>query len=341
MLQKFYNKIIEIFMIESNFSKKESNLIKYKIIDCHKNAKGQQIVVAQIVDSARAIFKMPASKIVMERKDILAQFSIEDITNIIGIVNSEKEPKVIYKKIKIYKYDNLLAMLFGVMLITTNIVSIKLTSIFGITMTGAVTCYAFMYLIGDIITEVYGYKKARQLIWGAVFCNLVMLFFIQIAIALPPSDLWHNQKEFSLILGAVPRIILASITAYWCGEFINSYVIAKSKIHHKGEKLFFRLLSATLVGNAIDTIIFGFLAYSDIMPLQDLIFLILRMYCKKIIQIIILLPIAVFLIKKLKEAEKVDIIDTDTNFSPFLLDLSYTDSNNLIYKSVFLNKKTG
>lgn len=300
----------------------------YTIKDCHRNAYGQQIIVAKIIDSPRSVFTMSAIDLVLKRKDILCGFNIDDIVNIVGLATTEKEPKVTYNKPTLYKFYSIIAMLFGAMLVTANITSSKLITVFGITMTGGALCYPLTYILGDIITEVYGYKRARQLIWGAVICNILLIFFIQLTIIAPPSIYWHNQKEFALILGAVPRIVLASLVAYWCGEFTNSYIMAKFKIAYKGKNLLTRIISSTIVSITVDTLIFILIAYTGVMSFIDLILFLFGVYIKKILCEFLLIPLTIWIINRLKVIENLDIFDINTNFTPFSFDVLYSDSNN-------------
>lgn len=301
--------------------------IEHKVVGQEVDDKGNLIIIAQLVNSPREILKEPATKIAKD-KQLLSTFSIEDITGIIAAANTDKDPIVIYNQSTVYKYYSLLAMLFGAMLITSNIASSKLASFFGITVTGGFICYPLTYVLGDIITEVYGYKRARQLIWGAIICNLSLAFFIQLTIALPPSEYWHNQNEYSSVLSVVPRIIISSLIAYGIGEFINSYVIAKLKILCKGSKLLTRILSATFISVTLDTFIFVTLAYSGIMPFVNLIYFTLIVYIQKVISELLTVPFTIWAINKLKDAEKLDVFDYGTNFTPFSLDVEYLESDN-------------
>jgi len=308
-----------------NYSSKK---FVYEIKDCHKNNDGKQIIVAKIVNSPKSVFSMPAIDLVLKRKDILSGFSIDDIVSIVSIVSTEKEPKVIYNKPTIYKYYSLIAMLFGAMLITSNIAASKLILIFGFTMTGGAFCYPFTYVLGNIITEVYGYKRARQLIWGAIICNILLIFFIQLTIFATPSIYWHKQKEFALILGAVPRIVLASLVGYWCGEFVNSYIIAKIKIIYYGRGLLTRILSSSVISITVDTLIFVTIAYTGVMSAIDLMYFTIGVYLKKVLCEFLTIPLTMWVINRLKVAEQVDIFDYNTDFTPFSFNVTYTELNN-------------
>lgn len=305
----------------------------YKVIESYRSSEGKQMLVVKVCDTARGVFKISAHELVFHRKDILSCFGIKDLTIIIGLLSSDKETEVIYKRREVYKYDTIIAMLFGVMMVTTNITSTKLTTIMSLTMTGSFISYPLTYLLGDIVTEVYGYKKTRQLIWGAVLGNVIMVLFLHISVILPASNYWHNQQPYSLILGAVPQIVVASVFAYLCGEFLNSYALSKTKVHYKGSNLIIRLLGASIVGTTIDSLIFVLIAYGDKMEAEALFSFAMTMICKKLLQIIVFMPISIWIINYLKIIEGSNIVDTNTNFTPFSLDVSYSEYNNLFARS--------
>lgn len=267
-LSSVISKIYSIFVyIKNAYIQKNENKNVYQVSEFYRNNHGKQIVVAKIIDSPRGFFKLPATELALTRRDLLSGFSIDDVINIVGLAATEKEAKIFYKKPTAYKYFAFLAMLFGAALITANIASSKLITIFGITMTGGSLPYPIAYILGDIITEVYGFKRARQLIWGAIACNLFLVFFLYLTIISPPSEYWHNQNEYALILGSVPRIVFASLVSYWIGEFLNSYVIAKMKIAYDGQSLWKRIIASSIVGITTDTLIFVIIAYAWVIPL--------------------------------------------------------------------------
>lgn len=308
--------------------KSDARKAVYEIKDSYRNGYGQQIVVAKIIDSPRGLFKMPATELVLRRKDILYGFSIDDVVNIVGLATVEKETLVTEIQPTAYKYYAPLAMLFGAVLIIANVASSKLISFFGMTMTGGTLAYPLAYILGDIITEVYGYKRARQLIWGAMLCNILLVFFLQLTIMAPPSIYWHNQSEYALILGAVPRIVFASLIAYWTGEFLNSYVIAKFKIAYNGQNLFGRIASSSMIGITTDTLIFILVAYSGVIPLSEMLSFSIRVYVSKLLCEFLAIPITMWIINQLKVSEQLDIYDINTDFTPFSIDVSYSSINN-------------
>jgi len=304
--------------------KKETHntLYEYEFHDFYTK-KGINWIVAKIVGTSRGIFKMPAVQMIQTRKDLLKKFSDDDKINIIGLATTEKPPVIIYNQTRQFKYFSLLAMLFACFLITSNIASSKLIQIFGITLTAGTLPYTFTYSLGNIITEVYGYKRARQLIWGSVTCNLMVVLFLYIAIISPSSSLWNHQKEYASVLGAIPRIIVASMISYFSSEFLNSYVIAKLKISYKGEKLWKRIIISSLVAITIDNFIFLIIAYYGVMPLENIYELSYKSYGISLILEWTLIPLTCYLSKNLKLIEHTDVFDVNTQFTPFSLDVSY------------------
>jgi uncharacterized integral membrane protein (TIGR00697 family) len=329
----FIQQVKASFYDESITRGAEPEQSKYKIIESYTGSDGKQMLVVKVCDSTKGVFKIPAEEMVISRKDILSCFDIADLTTIIAIVSADRETEVIYKRKTTYRYDSIIAMIFGVMMVTTNITSTKLVSVFGFTMTASFVTYSLTYLMGDIVTEVYGYKKARQLIWGAVVGNIVMLIFLQLSIYLTSAHFWNNQEQYELILGAVPRIVVASILAYTCGEFINSYALSKFKIHSKDSDLVTRLLCASLVGVSMDSIIFVVVAYAGKMGVYEILMFALVVIIKKLVAILIMMPLSIQAINYLKNIEQVSIVDTNTNYTPFSLDVQYSEYNNLFDKS--------
>lgn len=319
---------IYAYIKNSYFRKSDNKNCVYEIIESYRNANGRQMIVAKVIGSPRGVIKLPALDLALKRRDLLSGFSINDIINIIGLAATEKEIKVIQKKQFTYKYFTFLSMLFGAAIITANIASSKLISIFGYTMTGGALVYPAVYILGDIITEVYGFKRTRQLIWGAIACNLFVIFFIGIAIIEPPSPYWHHQKEYALILGYVPRVILASLTAYWAGEFLNSFIIAKLKIVYNGRKLWKRILSAAIFGITVDSFTFVLIAFFGTLPVDQMFFLAVKVYFYNVGAEIAAIPLTMWLINKIKLSDCVDIFDIHTKFTPFSLDAEYDEDSN-------------
>ena len=326
----FVLKILQIVIFVRNafILKETSRQYIYVLQDTYKEKNGDQIIIAKIIDSPRGVFKMSAIELVGKRKDILSGFCTEDIVTIVNLATIDKEPSLILKQSPIHKYYGVLAMMFGAMLMISNITATKLTNIFGFTMTGAFICYPITYVLNDIITEVYGYKKSRQLIWGAIACNLIMVILFEATIAMPEASFWHNQKEFTLVLGSVPKIVIGSLLAYCGGSFLNAYIIAKYKVVWEGGGLISRIFAAAFFGISFDTIIFVTIAFGDVVPFSEFIPFAAIIYFKKLICEFVLIPLTIYLINTLKAKERLDIYDYNTNFTPLSFDVIYTEANN-------------
>ena len=173
------------------------------------------------------------------------------------------------------------------------------------------------YVIGDVLTEVYGYARARRVIWAGFAALLFMAFMSWVVVALPPAPGWPGQAAYESVFGQVWRIVFASITAFWAGEFINSYVMARMKIWTGGKHLWSRTIGSTVVGQGIDSIIFYPLAFGGIWSDEQVISVMLTNWLLKVGWEVVLTPFTYGVVGWLKRKEGVDILDEGTNFSPF------------------------
>ena len=215
------------------------------------------------------------------------------------------------------KYFAVITGLFVAVLITSNVASTKILDFGFFVFDGGTLLFPLAYIFGDILTEVYGYKKARKVIWtGFASAILMSLVFVVVGF-LPPAQGWENQLAYTAILGVVPRIVLASLIAYFAGEFSNSFIMAKMKILSKGKQLWKRTIGSTIVGEFLDTTIFVFIAFFGTMPMEVFVMLILSNYIFKVGVEILFTPLTYKIIGFLKKVEKTDVYDYDTNFSPF------------------------
>ena len=173
------------------------------------------------------------------------------------------------------------------------------------------------YVIGDVLTEVYGYARARRVIWAGFAALLFMAFMSWVVVALPPAPGWPGQAAYERVFGQVWRIVFASITAFWAGEFINSYVMARMKIWTGGKHLWSRTIGSTVAGQGIDSIIFYPLAFGGIWSDEQVISVMLTNWLLKVGWEVVLTPVTYGVVGWLKRKEGVDIFDEGTNFSPF------------------------
>ncbi|MDD2515955.1 MAG: queuosine precursor transporter [Candidatus Gracilibacteria bacterium] len=218
---------------------------------------------------------------------------------------------------KYYKYYTFIAVLFVMVLLVSNIVSTKILNLGPFTFDGGTLLFPLSYIFGDIITEVYGYKQGRKIIWMGFLSALIMSIIIIIVGILPPAQNWPYQEAYSNILGLTPRIVVASLIAYFVGEFSNSYTLSKLKIFTKGKILWARTIGSTIIGELLDTLIFITIAFYGVFETNILIMLLVSNYVFKVGVEIMFTPITYFFINKLKKAENEDYYDIDTDFNPF------------------------
>lgn len=215
------------------------------------------------------------------------------------------------------KYFSTISTLFVAMLMISNTVATKLFSIGPFIFTGGILVFPITYIFGDILTEVYGYSRSRKIIWTGFIALIFMSFIYWFVGLLPPAPNWPNQKAYLIILGLVPRIVLASIIAYWAGEFANSFVLAKMKIMTKGRHLWTRTIGSTIVGEGVDTTLFVLIAFYGVLSGGILTIAILSGYAFKVVYEIVATPITYKVVAFLKKTERVDYYDYNTRFNPF------------------------
>jgi uncharacterized integral membrane protein (TIGR00697 family) len=228
--------------------------------------------------------------------------------------------------VKTYRYYDLILGAYVCVLLCANLIGPAKVSTVHIPVVGSVTFLAgvlffpISYLFGDILTEVYGYARDRRVVWSG-FAALVFAAIMSIVIVqLPPADFWRDkQPAVEAIFGNTPRIILASIIAFWCGSFVNSYVLAKMKIWTSGRWLWTRIIGSTLCGELVDSGLFYTIAFAGLWPLEQLLAVTTTQYVLKSGWEVIATPVTYRVVAFLKRAEQEDYYDRDTNFTPFSL----------------------
>ncbi len=209
--------------------------------------------------------------------------------------------------------------LFIATLIASNIVAVKLIDVSGLILTAAIVIFPLSYIIGDVLTEVYGYRQARRAIWLGFLGNLVVVVAIVIAGALPAAGFWKDQQAFDLILGQTPRILAASFAAYLVGEFTNSFVLAKLKIATAGRFLWLRTIGSTLIGQGLDSAIFVAIAFAGVLPGDVLVGTMITQWLVKSGYEAAATPLTYLAVGFLKRTDGVDVYDRDTRFNPLLI----------------------
>lgn len=207
-------------------------------------------------------------------------------------------------------------------LLLSNIVAVKpvrVLDLFHLDLDSGTLLFPISYIFGDVLVEVYGYTRSRRVIWLGFGFNLFAALLFAIIVALPPSPEWQMQAAFATILGQTPRIVAGSLIAFWCGEFVNSYVMAKMKILTGGQYLWTRTIGSTLVGQAVDTVLFQTIAFAGVWETPLLLRVILWNYTAKVLYEALATPITYAVVGFLKHAEQEDYYDYDTDFNPFTL----------------------
>jgi len=207
--------------------------------------------------------------------------------------------------------------IFITSLVVANIISVKLTEFGLLVFPVGVVIFPISYIFGDVLTEVYGYKKARRVIWLGFICNLLAVLAIKAAQALPPASFWEGQNAFATIMGNTPRLLIASFIAYLIGEFANSFVLAKMKIMTEGRWLWMRTIGSTLIGEGLDSLIFISIAFYGLIPTSGLLSSILTQWLIKSSYETVITPITYLVVNKLKKLEEEDAFDYQTDFNPF------------------------
>ncbi len=213
----------------------------------------------------------------------------------------------------------LLVALFVTCLIAANITAVKLIAVFGLLLPAAIVIFPISYILGDVLTEVYGYRQARRVIWLGFVCNLIVVATIWIGGVLPAADFWDGQAAYERILGLTPRILLASFLAYLVGEFANAYVLAKMKIATQGRWLWARTIGSTLVGQGLDSLIFITLAFAGTIPTEALLGAVVTQWLVKSAYEALATPVTYAVVGHLKRSDGLDVYDRDTRFNPLAL----------------------
>jgi uncharacterized integral membrane protein (TIGR00697 family) len=207
--------------------------------------------------------------------------------------------------------------LFITCLITANVIAVKVISLGPFVLPAAIFVFPLSYIFGDVLTEVYGYRLARRVIWLGFFCNLIFVFFVWVGQVLPAASFWEGQEAYKRILGYAPRLLAASFLGYLAGEFANSFILSRMKIMTKGRWLWSRTIGSTIIGQGFDTSIFitvAFIGTASFVPIM-----ILYHWLAKTLIEALATPLTYATVNWVKKREAVDTYDYDTKFNPFLI----------------------
>lgn len=310
-----------------NFLKSDSTPSNiYRIISIDDSYQDTRKVYVKVqVAGLNKTFDKPVSE--LYQKEWIENFSREDVAHIAALYTAEHTQnldliKVFPKTTPANKASIIIVgILFSAFLILSNLTAFKLFSIGNFTTTAGLIFFPMTYVFDDILTEVYGFKVSRRVIWSAMLANLIIFLGTWVTVFLHPSPYWHDQSAYATIYQGVPRIFFASMISYFFGEFTNSIILAKLKIFTSGRYLWLRAISSTAIGIAIDTILFIHIAFIFMIPYHQMWLMIISTYFLKLSYEIIALPITYQVSNYLKKKDNIDFYDIKTKFTPFSLEV--------------------
>lgn len=215
-----------------------------------------------------------------------------------------------------YKLYDITLGLFVAVLIISNIVSTKIVAVGPFTFDGGTILFPIVYIFGDVVTEVYGFKGSRRIIWTGFFSLALMSLIVWLVGIIPPAKDWNMEEAYNSILMTAPRIAIASMIAYWLGEFTNSFILAKMKVWTNGKHLWMRTIGSTIFGELIDCLVFCTVAFAGILPIGLLISVIMSNYIFKVCYEVIATPVTYAVVGFYKKKEGIDVYDTK-DLNPF------------------------
>jgi uncharacterized integral membrane protein (TIGR00697 family) len=226
-----------------------------------------------------------------------------------------------------FRYYDLVMAAFVTVLLCANVIGaakvaqvrVPLTS-WTLTFGAGVLFFPISYVFGDVLTEVYGYARARKVVWAGFAALAFASFMSAVILAFPPAPEWNEQAAYETVFGSTPRIVLASLVAYFSGEFCNSYVLAKMKIASSGRFLWARTIGSTIVGEAVDSVVFYPVAFLGVWKTSLVVQVMISNYALKVVWEAVMTPVTYRVVGFLKRAEREDYYDRKTNFTPFSLE---------------------
>jgi uncharacterized integral membrane protein (TIGR00697 family) len=223
---------------------------------------------------------------------------------------------------RVYKYYDLVMALFVTILLCSNVIGAgKVASVWGFTFGAGVLFFPISYIFNDVLTEVYGYARARKVVWAGFGAIIFASFMSWVVVALPPAAGWNDQPAYQAIFGQTPRIVFASLLAFFVGEFANSYVLAKLKVKTNGRHLWARTIGSTIIGEGVDSMIFYPVAFLGIWSTDLVMTVMMSNYLIKVGWEAVITPVTYKVVGFLKRAEEEDYFDHKTNFTPFSIEV--------------------
>lgn len=221
------------------------------------------------------------------------------------------------EKVMVSRLFATLGIIYVTCLLLSNLIAGKMMALGSVTLPAAVILFPITYILGDVFTEVYGFKNTRTIIWTGFACSAFAVVIYMITIALPHPDFWGNQEAFATVLGTTPRVFIASLLGYLFGEFSNSMILSRLKVVTQGKKLWVRTILSTIVGEAFDTIIFITVSFWGTMDNKVLLQMMLFQYLFKVCYEVMFTPITYAVVKWIKNKEDLDTYDNDVKYSIF------------------------
>lgn len=224
-----------------------------------------------------------------------------------------------------YRYYDFCMAAFVAILLLSNLIGAGKVATLDVPLWGVVSFgagilfFPISYVLGDVLTEVYGYARARRVVWAGFTAAIFMSFMSWAVVSLPPDPSWTGQEAYNQVFGQTPRIVIASIIAFWVGEFANAFVMARMKVWTKGKYLWTRTIGSTVVGQGMDSLIFYPVAFLGIWETRTVIAVMITNYLLKVSWEALLTPVTYQVVGALKRAENEDFYDEETDFSPFSL----------------------
>ncbi len=223
--------------------------------------------------------------------------------------------------VKKYKFYDFIMAAFVTILLCSNIIGAeKVVSLFGFTFGAGILFFPISYFFNDILTEVYGYARSRKVVWAGFAALGFASIMSAVVVGLPPAQGWMHQDAYVVVFGQATRIVLASLTAFFSGEFVNSFVLAKMKLSTNGKYLWTRTIGSTIAGEAVDSLIFYPVAFYGFWPNDLLLKVMLTNYILKVLWEVIATPMTYKVVNYLKRKENEDYYDRNTNFTPFSIE---------------------
>jgi queuosine precursor transporter len=224
--------------------------------------------------------------------------------------------------VKRFKYYDLIMAAFVTILLCSNIIGAeKVVNVWGFSFGAGILFFPISYFFNDILTEVYGYARSRKVVWAGFAALGFASFMAWVVVTLPPAAGWVHQDAYIVVFGQTPRIVIASLLAFFSGEFVNSYVLAKMKIFTTGKFLWMRTIGSTVAGEAMDSLIFYPIAFYGFWPNSLLLTVMLTNYVLKVTWEVVATPLTYKVVGFLKRKEHEDYYDRDTNFTPFSIEV--------------------